>query len=69
MEALYVPFASKCADWGSDMKIAYFNNIHQYDTDGNGTVDKVTIEFFSLDGSAEVMANIPYLYVKAPEQP
>ena len=60
-QPLYVPFSATCAQWGSDISIAYFNNIHQYDTNNDGTIDKITLEFFTMSGSDEVQANVPYL--------
>lgn len=59
-QSLYMPFDSKVADLGEDFKVAYVNNFVQYDMDGNGVVDKSSVEIIPLT-SGTLMAGYPYL--------
>ncbi|MBR1788972.1 MAG: leucine-rich repeat domain-containing protein, partial [Bacteroidaceae bacterium] len=43
-QALYVPFPMKYDDWKSDFEVARINNLHQWDDDDNGTIDRTKLE-------------------------
>ncbi len=59
-QALYVPFDMKYSEFSNLARIAYLNNVHQYDDDDNGVIDRTVIECISLvDDNVE--ANWPYI--------
>lgn len=63
-QALYVPFSLSVEEWNAaGLQIAQINNVHQYDLDEDGTVDKTVLESF-VKKSGRTKANTPYL-VKA----
>lgn len=58
----YVPFELKlteeiCAKYD----FSRINNVHQYDTDGDGNADKTVVESFRLMQGVNLEANYPYL--------
>ncbi len=59
-QALYVPFDMQYADFSSKVRIAYVNNVHQYDDDDNGVIDRTVIEFISVVND-DIKANWPYI--------
>ena len=59
-QALYVPFDMNYADFSGSAQIAYLNNVHQYDDDNNGSIDRTVIECISLVNE-NVKANWPYI--------
>lgn len=59
-QAWYVPFAVPVSAFDGKAEVAYVNNVHQYDYNKDGVVDKTTLEFISLtNGTLE--ANQPYV--------
>lgn len=62
-QALYLPYDVNVSDFTEVASIAYINNVHQYDDDDNGTVDRTIIEFITKK-SGVLKANTPYI-VKA----
>ena len=64
-QAWYVPFAIDCEQLSDDFDVAKINDIHQYDTDRNGVMDKTELEVVKLHGGT-LKANYPYL-VRAKE--
>lgn len=63
-QALYVPFSLSVEEWNAaGLQIAQINNVHQYDLDEDGTVDKTVLESF-VKKTGRTKANTPYL-VKA----
>ena len=59
-QALYVPFDMQYSDFSSQARIAYVNNVHQYDDDDNGVIDRTVIEFISVVND-DIKANWPYI--------
>ena len=59
-QALYVPFPMKYDDWKSDFEVARINNLHQWDDDDNGTIDRTKLEVVKLK-SGQTKPNTPYL--------
>lgn len=59
-QALYLPYDINISDFAEIGKISYINNVHQYDDDDNGTVDRTVIEFISKK-SGTLRSNTPYI--------
>ena len=59
--AWYVPFDMPVADIADDFEMARINDIHQNDTDDDGTMDETLLEVVKLKGDAVAKANTPYL--------
>ena len=60
-QALYVPFEIPVtAEFLEHFEVAYMNNVHQYDDDDDGTVDRTIVEFFKMK-SGTLKANYPYV--------
>ena len=65
-QALYVPFEIPVtAEFLENFEVAYMNNVHQYDEDDDGTIDRTVVEFFKMK-SGTLKANYPYV-IKAKE--
>ena len=65
-QALYVPFAISCSDWGDDFDVAAINNFHEY-TDEMGQTYKTELEIRMVK-SGTLKPNHPYL-IKAHDAP
>lgn len=63
-QSFYVPFAIKLSEINNDFDIAEINNIHQYDDDNNGVIDRTELEIIKLDSDETLKANYPY-FIKA----
>ena len=59
-QALYVPFALSYADWAGDFEVARLNDIHQWDDDQDGEIDRTALEVILLTGG-ETVPHTPYL--------
>ena len=60
-QALYVPFEIPVtAEFLEHFEVAYMNNVHQYDDDDDGTIDRTIVEFFKMK-SGTLKANYPYI--------
>lgn len=59
--ALYVPFDMSCVEWSEYGDVAQFNNMHQYDKDGDG-VREVTVVEFNVVRSGSIRPNTPYVF-------
>lgn len=57
--ALYVPFEIPMTAL-ENYDVAYINDVHSYDTDGNGTIDAMDMEVIKIM-SGTLNANYPYL--------
>ena len=60
--ALFVPFeipVSTLTDLG--LEVVYFNDVHSYDDDNNGTIDRMTMESIKLTNGT-LRANHPYMF-------
>lgn len=59
-QGLYVPFTMEYSEWAADFDIARINDIHQFDDDDNGTIDRTELEVIRVT-SGSIEANTPYL--------
>ena len=59
-QALYIPFEMQYEDWKDDFELARINNMHQYDDDEDGNVDRTILEVFKVK-SGHTEAHTPYL--------
>ena len=59
-QALYVPFEMAYADWQADFEVARLNDVHQWDDNDDGTIDRTELEAVKLK-SGKTEANTPYL--------
>ncbi|MBQ9559034.1 MAG: Ig-like domain-containing protein, partial [Bacteroidaceae bacterium] len=59
-QALYVPFALSYADWAGDFEVARLNDVHQWDDDRDGEIDRTALEVILLTGG-ETVPHTPYL--------
>lgn len=64
--ALYVPFAMSYDDWSDDFEIARLNDVHQFDDDEDGAVDRTVLEVIKLMAGSTTEPNTPYM-IKAKE--
>ena len=60
-QALYLPFAMSYSDWSTDFEMARINDVHQFDDDDDGTIDRTTLEVIKLKDGGTTKANTPYL--------
>ena len=59
-QPLYIPFRMSYEDWSDQFDVARLLNIHSYDTNNDGTIDKIQIEVAHVkDGTLK--ENHPYL--------
>lgn len=59
-QALYIPFSLTYDQWKDYFDIAYINDVHQYDDDSDGVIDRTEVEIiYQLSGSTT--ANTPYM--------
>lgn len=59
-QGLYVPFTMEYSEWVADFDVARINDIHQFDDDDNGTIDRTELEVIKVT-SGSIEANTPYL--------
>ena len=59
-QALYIPFSISYEDWKDDFQMAELRNIHQYDDNGDGRVDRTVLEIL-LVKHGSTKPNCPYL--------
>lgn len=62
-QPLYLPYDVNVSDFSEIGKISYVSNVHQYDDNDDGEIDRTTIEFLSKK-SGTIKANTPHV-VKA----
>lgn len=58
-QALYLPFDMSYEDWKDNFEVAIINNIHQYDDNNDGNVDRTTIEILKIKDGKTVKAHTP----------
>jgi hypothetical protein len=59
---LYVPFEIPVSELTAmGLEVAYFNDVHSYDDDKNGSIDRMTMEAIKLT-SGKLVANHPYMF-------
>lgn len=59
-QALYLPFPMKYEDWADKAEVAYINNVHQFDDDEDGEIDRTILEFIRQK-SGSIEPNKPYV--------
>ena len=60
--ALYVPFEIPMSELIESYDVAYINDVHSYDDDDDGDIDRMTMEVIKItDEEASLNANYPYL--------
>ena len=59
-QAWYVPFAIDCSQLTDEFDVAKINDVHQYDDDNNGILDRSELEVIKIQ-SETLKANYPYL--------
>ena len=60
--ALYLPFEIPVTEeFAKNYDVAFFNDIHSKDENGDGEIDKMTMEILSVQQGATLNANYPYL--------
>lgn len=64
--ALYVPFAMQYDDWSADFEVARLNDVHQFDDDEDGVIDRTVLELIKLKAGSSTEPNTPYM-IKAKE--
>ena len=60
-QALYLPFGMIYSDWSADFDVARINDVHQFDDDEDGTVDRTALEVIMLKAGSKTEANTPYV--------
>lgn len=58
--ALYLPFEVPVSQLVENYDVAYFNDVHSYDDDNDGTIDNMEMEVIKLT-TGTLKANYPYL--------
>lgn len=58
-QALYLPFDMSYDDWKDNFEIAIINNIHQYDDNDDGNIDRTTIEVLKVKDGKTIKAHTP----------
>lgn len=60
---LYVPFQIPVTDeLLQDYDVTYINDVHSYDEDNNGEIDKMQMEVLNIAAGNTLKANYPYLF-------
>ena len=59
-QSLYVPFEIPYDTIEDDFVVAYISDVHQFDDDNNGTIDRAQVEAVKMGGGV-LKANYPYL--------
>ena len=58
--ALYLPFEIPVSELEENYDVAYFNDVHSYDTDNDGDIDEMEMEIIKI-AEGTLKANHPYL--------
>ena len=53
-------------DWSADFEVARLNDVHQFDDDEDGVVDRTVLEMIKLKEGSSTEPNTPYM-IKAKE--
>lgn len=59
-QSLYLPFSIDYDDWKDYADVAYINNVHQWDDDNDGEIDRTVLEFITKK-SGSIEPNKPYV--------
>lgn len=60
-QSLYLPFEVPFSELSEHFDAAFINNMHQYDEDADGTVDRTELEIIYFKEGDVLAANTPYL--------
>ena len=60
-QALYLPFEMNYSNWSEDFEVARINDVHQFDDDDDGTIDRTLLEVIKLKDGSKTAANTPYV--------
>ena len=60
-QAMYLPFEMEYSDWSTDFDIARINDVHQFDDDDDGDIDRTILEVIKLKDGSTTDANTPYV--------
>lgn len=60
-QSLYLPFDVPFSELSEHFDAAFINNMHQYDEDADGTVDRTELEIIYFKEGDVLAANTPYL--------
>ena len=60
-QALYLPFSLEYSDWSGNFEIARINDVHQFDDDEDGTLDRTMLEVVKLKAGSKTEPNTPYV--------
>ena len=60
-QAIYLPFEMSYSDWSEDFEVARINDVHQFDDDDDGTIDRTLLEVIKLKDGSKTAANTPYV--------
>lgn len=58
-QTLYLPFDISYNDIKDNFDVAWLNNVHQFDDDDNGTIDRTLIEAIKMSEGKTIKANTP----------
>ncbi len=58
-QTLYLPFDISYNDIKDNFDVAWLNNVHQFDDDDNGTIDRTLIEAIKMSAGKTIKANTP----------
>lgn len=64
--ALYVPFSMQYDDWSDDFEVARLNDVHQFDDNEDGEIDRTVLEVVKMKEGSMTEPNTPYM-IKAKE--
>ena len=68
-EPLFVPFPSLKKDWGEQVCIAKVLDVHHYDDNADGKMERIEMEARTLSDTDSVKVNTPYLVLsETPQQ-
>ena len=59
--AFYVPFVMQYDDWSEYFEVARLNDVHQFDDDEDGEIDRTVLESVKLKEGSSIEPNTPYM--------
>lgn len=59
-QSLYIPFTLNYEDWYDDFDVAYLNDVHQFDDNNDGEIEKTVLEYIQVK-SGSIEPNCPYI--------
>ena len=61
-QSLYLPFDMKYEDWCGMFEVARINDVHEFDDNNDGVIDRTQLEVIILGEGAKTEANVPYMF-------